>query len=335
MPHPPIEPYVAGLLTVDDGAELYWECSGNPEGRPLVWLHGGPGSGLGGGGYRRRPDPAVWRIIGLDQRACGRSRPLVTEPGFDLDGLTTQRMVADLEAVREHLGVASWLVSGGSWGTTLALAYAEAHPDRVTGLALVAVTTGSRRELDWISRGMGRVFPEAWSALDAASGRAPGQPLLEAYLYRLTHPDAEVRLTAARAWCAWEDTHVRVGVVAAGEQASPGLVDLADEEQLGFALHVVHSWAHDCWLGERGVLDGLARITHLPAVLVHGRLDVSGPVETPWELHRRWPASRLVVVEDEGHGGPRMSAELEAAYAWFATRAPSDDASPGSRPRSG
>ena len=208
MTFPAIEPHETGRLLLDDGAEVYWEASGSPEGQPMVWLHGGPGGGLGSGGYRRSPDPDRWRIIGLDQRACGRSRPLATSPGFDLATLTTSRMVEDLEQLRGHLGVERWLVAGGSWGSTLALAYAEAHPDRVTGLVLYAVTTGSRREIEWISEGVGRIFPREWAELEAASDRRPGQPLLEALLQRLTDPDPVVRDAAALAWGRWEDTHV-------------------------------------------------------------------------------------------------------------------------------
>ncbi|GAB3653926.1 alpha/beta fold hydrolase [Nocardioides korecus] len=314
MTPPAIEPHATGTARTDDGAELYWESSGNPDGLPLVWLHGGPGGGLGSGGYRRSPDPARWRIIGLDQRACGRSRPLVSDPGFDLAGLTTARMVADLEQLREHLGVERWLAAGGSWGSTLALAYAEAHPDRVTGLVLYAVTTGSRREIDWISEGVGRIYPEAFEALDAGSGRRPGQRVVEAYLERLTGPDPEVRRAAAVAWCTWEDAHVAIGHRALGFPVG-GFLGRDADEQVRIATHVVHSWAHDSFLGESGILDGLDAVTHLPCAMVHGRLDVSGPVETAWRLHRRWPGSRLVVVEEEGHGGPLMSEALASAYA--------------------
>lgn len=175
MPYPDIDPYASGLLDVDDGARLHWETSGTPSGQPVLWLHGGPGSGLRGGGYRRRLDPDRWMIIGLDQRACGRSTPGILDEDFDLASLTTQRMIADLELLREHLGVERWLVSGGSWGSTLALAYAEAHPDRVTGLVLAAVTTTSRDEVEWITEHVGRIFPREWAEFAEASGRRPGR----------------------------------------------------------------------------------------------------------------------------------------------------------------
>ena len=311
MPFPPIDPYASGLLTMDDGAEIWWEISGNPDGRPVVWLHGGPGSGVSEK-YRQRFDPAHWRIVSLDQRSCGRSRPLATDPGFDLGTLTTQQMIADLEQLRAHLGIDDWLVSGGSWGSTLALAYAEAHPGRVTGLVVCAVTTSAHEEIEWISERVGRVFPREWDELEAASGRRPGQRLLDAYLERLTDPDPEVRLAAALAWCTWEDVHVSL------DPAHEPYLSVQDPQfQLLIATHVVNNWAHDAWLGESGIFDGLDKIAHLPAVLIHGRLDVSGPLVTAWKLHRRWPGSRLVVLDDEGHGGKGMNAELEAAYSWF------------------
>ncbi len=305
-----IEPFDSGLLTVRDGAQIYWETSGNPHGVPMVWLHGGPGTGLMSGGYRRAPGAEKWLIVGLDQRACGRSRPLATEPGFDLTTLTTQAMIADLEDLREQLGIQRWLVAGGSWGTTLALAYGEAHPDRVTGFVLVAVTSGSHTEIEWISESIGRVFPREWDAFAAASGRLPGQRLLDAYLQRLTDPDPTVRSAAALAWCTWEDTHVSLDPT-----FQPWLARQDPQFRELFALQVVHSWSHDAFLGEQGVLDCLGKVTHLPAVLIHGRLDVSGPLVTAWELHKRWPGSRLVVIDHEGHGGKDLSAAVGRAYA--------------------
>lgn len=307
------EPRTTGRLTTSDGAELYWEESGNPDAPATVWLHGGPGSGLGAGGYRRRPDPERWRIIGFDQRGCGRSTPLVDEPGVDLDALTTERMVADLDELRAHLGVDSWLVAGGSWGSTYALAYAQRHPERVDALVLVAVTTTSRAEVDWITEHVGRIFPREWEEFATASRRRPGERVVEAYDRLLRDPDPEVRTAAALAWCRWEDVHVSL---APGWQPDPRYADPGFARL--FATHVVNSWAHDAFLGERGLLDGLATIADIPAVLIHGRLDVSGPLATAWELHRALPNSRLVVVEDEGHGGATMSDELARAYASFA-----------------
>lgn len=301
MLHPPIEPFDAGLLTMSDGSQLHWETSGNPDGAPLLWLHGGPGSGLRGGGYRRTADPKDWLIIGVDQRGCGRSRPLATERGFDRSALTTQRLIADLEELRTHLGVRQWLVSGGSWGSTLALAYAQAHPDRTIGLLLAAVTTTSRAEVEWITESVGRIFPREWHAYSAASGRRAGQRVVDAYLERMIDPDPAVRRAAAAAWCVWEDVHVSLD-----PRHRPYFTTLDAEQQELLTTQITHFWANHAFLGAHGILDRIDSIAHLPAVLIHGRLDVSGPLVTAWELHRRWPASSLVVV-DEGHGGAAMS----------------------------
>lgn len=284
-----------------DGSQLYWEASGNADGAPLVWLHGGPGTGLHGGGYRRTANPNDWLILGLDQRGCGRSRPLATEPVFDRSALTTRTLIADLEELREHLGIERWLVTGGSWGSTLALAYAQEHPERTIGLMLAAVTTTSRAEVEWTTESVGRVFPREWEAYAAASGRRPGQRVVDAYLERITDPDPGVRRAAAAAWCAWEDVHVSLD-----PRHEPYFTTLSADQQELLAIQITHLWANHGFLGDHGILERIETIAHLPAVLIHGRLDVSGPLVTAWELHRRWPSSSLVVV-DEGHGGATTS----------------------------
>lgn len=300
MSYIPADPFDSGLLPVADGSEIYWEASGNPAGKPALYLHGGPGSSLGSGSYRRRFDPERYLIVGIDQRGCGRSRPRVSDMVETLPGNTTQALIGDIEAVRQHLGIARWLLSGASWGVTLALAYAQAHPERVSELVLVAVTTTSRAEVDWITEAMGRLFPEAWERFAAASGRRDGERLVEAYARRLASNDMADRLAAARAWTAWESTHISL---------DPNFVPLEqrfDEQQaLAFATLVTHYWSNDGFLrGDDTIVNRMAAIGHIPAVLIHGRRDISGPVATPWRLHRAWPASRLVIVEAEGHGGP-------------------------------
>lgn len=307
-----VEPFDSGLLSLRDGAQIYWETSGNPEGIPLLWLHGGPGAGLGSGGYRRQPDPHKWLIIGLDQRACGRSRPLATEVGFDLETLRIPQLITDLEELREHLGVEQWLVVGGSFGSTLALAYGQSHPERVLGFVLMAVADGSREYVDWISEDVGRIFPEAWSGFERGAGRRAGERLLDAYVRQLTDHDPVVRERAAVNWCAWEDAHTQLP---GGPEPVLVLKDAQWREV--FALQVAWSWATQFTLPERGVLEGLGHITHLPVLLVHGRLDVSGPVGGAWRLHQHWPGCRLVVIEDEGHGGPQMTATWRAALDTF------------------
>ncbi len=307
----PIEPYASGLLPAAYGALIYWECSGNPAGPAALFLHGGPGAPLTGG-YRQRFDPARWRIVYLDQRGCGRSRPLAHQDLSALSTNTTDQLIDDIEALRDHLGIDRWLLVGGSWGVTLALAYAQRHPARVIGLALAAVTDGARTNLEWITQDMRRVFPREWDEFAAASGRRPGQRVLDAYLERITDPDPDVRFAAARAWCAWEDVHVSL---------APGWTpwDRFDDPEFRamFATLVIHYWANDCFLPPDGVMGGMPAVAAIPGVLIHGRYDVSGPLSVAWDLHRAWPASRLIVLGDAGHGGNSMSEALTEAIASF------------------
>ncbi len=311
MLHPPLEPFAHGMLPVGHGNEIYWETSGNPDGEPLVYLHGGPGSGLGAGGYRRRADPSRWLIVGLDQRGCGRSRPLAID---DLAGLrhnTTQDLIADLESLRRHLGIERWVLHGVSWGATLALAYAQCHPDRVRAIVLVAVTSTSRDEIDWITDGVGRLFPEAWHRFAEASQRRDGERVVDAYARRLADPDADPddREQAALDWDEWESQHIRLDPLWTPDERH-------DDPTVRrvFATLVTHYWSHDAFLvGPDAIVNRMPRIAHIPATLIHGRHDVSGPVVTPWRLNRQWPASRLVVVETEGHGGPESMAEMVRA----------------------
>ncbi|AKU95259.1 Proline iminopeptidase [Labilithrix luteola] len=316
---PPIEPFAFGHLQTSDGNEIYWEASGNPKGKPALFLHGGPGSG-NMGGYRRRFDPEAFFVVSLDQRGCGRSRPLAVSFGDTLgdvrDGLatnTTATLLADIEALRTHLGIESWLVTGVSWGTTLALAYARTHPACVRGLVMTAVTTTSEREVAWITESMGELFPREWKAFEEQSGRRPGQRLVDAYYERITDPDPAVRERAAIAWCAWEDTHVSLdpNFVRDPRFDDPTFRDV-------FATLVIHYWKHAGFDGGRALLDDVALVRHLPVTLIHGRLDVSSPLSTAWRLHEAWPGSELVIVPDEGHGGPKMMAETVRAIAAYA-----------------
>lgn len=310
--YPEIEPYARGFLPVTDGHELYWETAGNPDGTPVLWLHGGPGSGCTPR-HRRAFDPAAYRIVLLDQRGCGRSRPLADSAAADLSANTTDHLVRDLEQLREHLGIDRWVVTGGSWGVTLALAYAQRHPERVRAMVLVAVTSGRRLETEWITRDMRRVFPREWDAF-AAEVPEPERTgdLAVAYARLLASPDPAVVERAALAWCTWEDAHMSLapGAMPALRDADPGFRQV-------FARLVTHYWAHGCFLDDTPVFAGMDRIGHLPAVLIHGRHDVSGPLDTAWDLHRAWPASRLVVCADDGHGGEAMTAALVEALDGF------------------
>ncbi|RKE59718.1 proline iminopeptidase [Dietzia kunjamensis] len=301
-PYPAIEPHDSGMLDVGDGQHVYWECSGNPDGAPVLFVHGGPGGGTTPE-HRRMFDPAAYRIILLDQRGCGRSTPHVAD-GADLTVNTTWHLVDDLERLREHLGVEEWLVFGGSWGSTLALAYAQEHPSRVRGLILRGVFLCRPSEIDWFYRGgAAHLFPDVWEGylapLLAADGpeavHQPGYDHVAAY-HRLLHcGDPQVELEAARAWTTWETSTSTLLPRPAGTGGDP------DRFALAFARIENHYFVHDAFLRGRAILDRMDRIAHLPAVIVHGRYDVVCPVAGAWELHAAWPGSELHIVPDAGH----------------------------------
>lgn len=290
-------------------ASIYWESSGNPGGIPVLYLHGGPGGTLGQGSCRSWHDPQRFWTVGLDQRGCGRSVPTAQDDLGHLGANTTQALIRDIEAVREHLEISTWIVTGVSWGSTLALAYALEHPQRVQGLALMAVTTTSRQEVDWMTVGVGRMFPEAWHEFASASGATPGERAVEAYARRLAGPDREDARRAAQAWDRWESWHVSLD---APQHRGTYLANERDRET--FALLVTHYWSRDGFLpGKQAILPRVHELNGIPGHLIHGRRDISGPAVTPWLLHRQWAGSQLTIVEDEGHGGPASTAALVAA----------------------
>jgi proline iminopeptidase len=311
--HPETEPHESGTLDVGDGNTVYWEVCGNPDGKPGVVLHGGPGSGCG----RRWPryfDPAAYRIVLFDQRGCGRSLPDAGDPRTDLAVNTTQHLLADVELLRSHLHIPASLVFGYSWGSTLALAYAQRHPDRVCGLVLGAVTTTTRREVRWVTRDVGRLFPEQWAHFrDGVPEAARDGDLAAAYADLLAHPDRAVRDRAARGWCAWEDTHVslRTDRTPDPRYDDPGF-------RMTFARLVTHYWRHAACLEDGVLLRDAVRLAGIPGVLVHGRADVSSPPDIAWHLARSWPGSELVLVDDEAHSGPGMVSTLVATLDRFA-----------------
>ena len=316
--YPEIEPHDGGMLAVGDGNRLYWEACGDPRGKPAVVLHGGPGSGCTAW-HRRLFDPGAYRVVLFDQRNCGRSTPHASLPDADLSANTTHHLLADLERLREHLGIERWLVLGGSWGSTLALAHAERHPERVSELVLFAVTTGRRREFDWLFRGgAAAFFPEERERLRAALPAADrGEDPVAVYNRRLHDPDPGIRHRAAEDWCRWESATPewppRVGL-------APRFADPA--YRLAFARIVTHYVRHDAWLEDGGLLRGAAVLADTPGVLVHGRWDFQGPLANAWELKRAWPRAELVVVSDAGHAaGPRVAEELVRATDRFAPRA--------------
>lgn len=303
-----------GLLDVGGGQQVYWEEWGEPTGVPALYVHGGPGGTLSTSAYRRRFDLARTRVIGFEQRGCGRSTPHASDPAVPPADNDTAHLVADMERLREHLGVEAWILNGVSWGSTLALSYALAHPGRVLGIVLFAVTTTSRAEVDWITEGVGAIYPEAWDrfashAEQAGIGYRRGEGrLVEAYRQLMESPDPAVRDAASREWALWEDTHVSIG--AGGFSRDPRWQDAAFRH--AFLRLTAHYWAHDGF-NEPPILDRVGELAGIPGVLIHGRRDVSSPAITPWRLHAGWPGSRLVVDEGDGHGGTSMIEVWRAA----------------------
>jgi len=290
--YPEIEPYRTGRLRVSEVHELYFEESGSPKGKPVVFLHGGPGGGTEPK-YRRFFDPGAYRIVLFDQRGCGQSTPHAS-----LVENTTWHLVADIETLRTHLGIERWAVFGGSWGSTLALAYAERHPERVTGLVLRGIFLLRRQEIDWFyQRGASILFADAWEGYLAPIPEAERGDLLAAYYRRLTSDDAAVRQEAARAWSVWEGSTSCL---------FPNLELIAktggDEFSLAFARIECHYFTNRGFFSrDAQLLEDVGRIRHLPAVIVQGRYDVVCPMESAWALHRAWPEADLRLVPDAGH----------------------------------
>ncbi|MCA1221680.1 prolyl aminopeptidase [Streptomyces sp. 8L] len=314
---PPIEPYDNGMLDVGDGNLVYWEVCGNPDGKPALVVHGGPGSGCGPGA-RRYFDPDRYRVVLFDQRGCGRSTPHASDPATDMRHNTTRHLTADMERLREHLGIDRWLLYGGSWGSTLILAYAETHPERVSEIVISAVTTTRRSETEWLYRGVGRFFPEQWERFLAG---APGTPrdgdIVAAYARLAEHPDAAVRERATADWCAWEDA------VLSGETKGPSRPygDRPPAARLALVRICSHYFSHGAWLEEGALLRDAHRLAQIPGVLVHGRLDMGGPLDTAWELAHAWPGAELIVVDDAGHlGGAATRGHVLEALDRFAAR---------------
>jgi proline iminopeptidase len=319
MAFPPIEPYATGMLDTGDGNQIYWETSGNPDGKPALVVHGGPGSG-GSTGSRKTFDPALYRIIVFDQRGCGRSVPNASDPATDMSRNTTEHLLRDMEQLREHLGVERWLLFGGSWGVTLALAYAERHPERVTELVLVSVTTCRRSEIDWLYRGVRRFFPEAWDRFrKGVPEEDQDGDLVAAYARLMENPSLEVREKAAIDWCAWEDA-----VISLESNGHPGQYSAKPPaDTLAFVRICATYSANGAWLEDGQILRDADRLAGIPGVLVHGRHDMGGPVGIAWDLAQAWPDAKLVVISDSGHtGSATMAHELHRAIDGFARPRP-------------
>jgi len=290
----PIEPYDSGHLTVSDVHQLYYEQCGNPNGKPVVFLHGGPGAGLVPE-YRQFFDPSVYRVILFEQRGCGRSTPHAS-----LEANTTWDLVSDIERIREHLGVERWLVFGGSWGSTLALAYAETHPKRVTGLILRGIFLGRQNETRWFyeeGQGASAIFPEMWEQYVRIIPEAERGDMVRAYYRRLTSDDAAVRLEAARAWSLWEACALKL-------IPDQKLIDEFTEPDVAIAVARIecHYFINNCFFEtDNYLIENVDRIRHIPSVIVHGRYDIVCAIMNAWDLHKAWPEAKLEIIPDAGH----------------------------------
>jgi proline iminopeptidase len=312
---PAIEPYDSGMLDVGDGHLVYWECCGNPYGKPALLLHGGPGSGCSAN-QRRFFDPTRYKIVLFDQRGCGRSRPLASTADADLSSNTTRHLIADIELLREYHGARSWTILGLSWGSTLGLAYAQAYPDHVGALILAAVTTTSRREVRWLTYDIGRIFPEEWDRFAAAVPAEMGDlPLVDAYAALLFDSDPVVRERAASEWCTWEDVHVSL---APGHVPNARFLD--PEFRLRFSRLATHYWRHAAFVEDEQLIRNASMLSGIPGVLIHGRYDVSSPLESAWRLSRRWATSELNILADAGHGGDTFVTAIVQSLAQFAVQ---------------
>ena len=289
---PNIEPYNTGMLAVGDGHEIYYEQCGNPDGKPAVYIHGGPGGGSNAG-QRRVFDPTVYRIILFDQRGCGKSLPHAS-----LENNTTWDLVADMEKLRAHLELDKWLVCGGSWGSTLSLSYAQSHPERVIALVLRGIFTLRKQELDWYYQGLaGMIYPDEWEKFAAPIPEDQRHDMMTAYYQQLTHADKNIQLTAAKAWSTWEGS--TINLLQDGDQiAHFGTDDFA----IAFARIECHYFInkgffkHDGWL-----IDNADVIRHIPSTIIQGRYDVCTPMKTAWDLHKSFPEADFHIIPDAGH----------------------------------
>jgi len=318
--YPEIQPHQSGMLELDDIHTMYWEVSGNPRGVPVVFLHGGPGAGTTAS-HRRFFDPAHYRIVLFDQRGAGRSLPL-----GEIRSNTTPHLIRDIESLRAHLGIDRWLVFGGSWGSTLALAYAESHPKHCTGLVLRGIFLCRKHEIDWFLYDIRHIFPEAWRAFAEYLPAAERADLLGHYHRRLMDPDPAVHMPAARRWSVYEGS---CSTLLPSPETVAAFGD--DRMALGLARMEAHYFANNIFLPENSLLDELPRIRRLPAIIVQGRYDVVCPIVTADELHRAWPEASYVVVPDAGHSAmePGIRSALVAATDRFRALAPAQS---GTRP---
>lgn len=289
--YPEIKPYKTHQIIVDEPHVLYVEESGNPDGLPVLFVHGGPGAGCEAY-HRRFFDPNVYRIILFDQRGCGRSIPHA-----ELEGNTTQALVADMEVIREKLEVNRWLLFGGSWGSTLALVYAETHADRVMALIVRGIFLTRQQEIDWFyQQGANRIFPDYWQDFIAPIAVTERDNLLKAFYQRLTGEDEIAQMHAAKAWSIWE------GRTATLKQNKNVIEHFGSAHTaLSLARIECHYFMHDCFLEKNQILNNVAKLQNIPGVIVQGRYDLICPMESAWELHQAWPKAELKIIADAGH----------------------------------
>lgn len=309
--YPPIEPYETGLLSAGDGHSVYYERSGKAGGKPAVFLHGGPGGGCAPE-HRRLFNPDIYDILLFDQRGCGRSTPHA-----ELEANTTWHLVADIEQLRELIGVEQWLILGGSWGSTLALAYAETHPDRVSALILRGVFTVTKAELSWYYQfGVSEMFPDKWEKFQAPIPEAERSDMISAYRRRLTGDDASIQLEAARAWSVWEGETITL-------LPDPDIAASHNDERFAIAFARIenHFFFHGAWLDENQLLRDAGKLHGIPGVIIHGRYDMPCPVRNAYELHKAWPEADLHIIEGAGHAfsEPGILDQLIRATDRFAT----------------
>ena len=297
--YPPIEPYAHGKLPVGDGHEVYWETCGNPFGKPVVFLHGGPGGGCSID-HRRYFDPAKYRIVLFDQRGCGRSTPHASAPDADLSTNTTWHLVADIERLREHLQIDEWQVFGGSWGSTLALAYAQTHPSHVTELVLRGIFTLRESEIRWFyQEGASQLFPDAWQLYLSAIPEAEHGDLLAAYHRRLFDSDPAVHMPAGVEWTVWENSTVRL------QPDESAIAEARADVASAVAFARIENW----YFTNKGffevdgqlIRDATTKLAGIPGVIVQGRYDVCTPPRTAWDLHQVWPEADFEMIADAGH----------------------------------
>jgi proline iminopeptidase len=309
--YPELEPYSSGMLPLDGLHQMYWEECGNPGGVPVLFLHGGPGAGAAPA-HRRFFDPAHYRIVIFDQRGAGRSKPL-----GELRDNTTSHLVDDIEALRRHLRIERWLVFGGSWGSTLAIAYGEAHPERCTGFILRGIFLCRRSEIDWFLYGLRALFPEVWRSFSGAIPQEERHDLLAAYYRRLVNPDASVHMAPAKAWSVYEGACSTL-------LPSPETVAYfaSDVVALGLARIEAHYFSHDIFLPQNSLLEHIGRLRNIPAVIVQGRYDAVCPIVTADEVHQAWPEAEYLVIPDAGHSAwePGICAQLVKAAEMFKQR---------------